>query len=104
MRSQLGLFTANERGIDGAFAKAERVQLSDDAWYEYVPAWLSGHEDLLQELAGCVIWHQEERTMYERVVAVPRLYATLPQDGPIPALLAKRGPPWTAATASASNA
>jgi alkylated DNA repair dioxygenase AlkB len=86
-RSQLGLFTARELEIDTSFSKLTRTELADGAWYDYAPGWLSGHERLLQELVGNVRWHQEERAMYERVVSVPRLYATLPHDGHIPMLL-----------------
>jgi alkylated DNA repair dioxygenase AlkB len=73
--------------IDERFSKLVRTELADGAWYDYAPAWLSGHESVLQELVSNVRWHQEERAMYERVVTVPRLYATLPRDGRIPALL-----------------
>jgi alkylated DNA repair dioxygenase AlkB len=86
-RSQLGLLAATERALDVSFSKLARTELTEGAWYDYAPGWLAGDEGLLQELVGSVRWHQEERAMYERVVAVPRLYATLPQDGPIPALL-----------------
>jgi alkylated DNA repair dioxygenase AlkB len=86
-RLQLGLFAANQRGIDLGFSTLARTQLTDGAWYDYAPGWLSGDEGLLQELIGSVRWHREERVMYERVVAVPRLYATLPQDSPIPSVL-----------------
>ncbi len=86
-RSQLGLFAATQRGIDTTFAQLQRTPLSDDAWYDYAPGWLSGHEDLLQELVSSVHWHQEELAMYERVVTVPRLYATLPKDGVVPTVL-----------------
>src|SRR3954468_8622467 len=85
--SQLGLFAANRRGIDVSFAKLARTALTCGAWFDYAPGWLTGDEGLLQELVGSVRWHQEERAMYERVVAVPRLYETLPQDGPIPGVL-----------------
>jgi alkylated DNA repair dioxygenase AlkB len=86
-RSQLSLFPASRRGIDVGFSKLTRTQLTEGAWYDYAPGWLSGDEGLLQQLVASVSWHQEERAMYERVVAVPRLNATLPQDGPIPGLL-----------------
>jgi alkylated DNA repair dioxygenase AlkB len=86
-RSQLGLFAARAVAIDASFSKLTRTELADGAWYDYAPGWLSGDESLLQELVSGVRWHQEERTMYERVVTVPRLYATLPLDGRIPALL-----------------
>jgi alkylated DNA repair dioxygenase AlkB len=86
-RSQLGLFTANQRGIDVGFSKLVRTELTEGAWYDYAPGWLTGDESVLQELVDSVRWHQEERAMYDRIVAVPRLYATLPQDGPIPSIV-----------------
>lgn len=86
-RSQLALFAEQPRGIDVAFSTLKRTELADGAWFEYGQGFLRGHEDLLQELEGSVSWHQEQRTMYERVVAVPRLYASLPEDGPIPQVL-----------------
>lgn len=86
-RSQLSLFAGGVAGIDPAFRGAVRTELSSGAWLEYAQGWLVGHEALLQELAASVRWRSEERTMYERRVQVPRLFATLPHDGPIPPLL-----------------
>lgn len=86
-RSQLELFARRELAIDASFAQLARTELAEGAWFDYAPGWLSGHESLLQELVSGVRWHQEERAMYERVVTVPRLYATLPRDGRIPPLL-----------------
>jgi alkylated DNA repair dioxygenase AlkB len=81
------LFASQPRGIDASFAALKRTELPNDAWFDYAPGWLSGHEELLQELVASTRWHQEERVMYERVVTVPRLYATLPADGPVPSVL-----------------
>ena len=86
-RSQLGLFGGEAAGIDPSFSQLLRTELADGAWLDYAQGWLGGHEALLQELVASVRWRSEERTMYERTVQVPRLYATLPQDGPIPPLL-----------------
>jgi alkylated DNA repair dioxygenase AlkB len=86
-RSQLGLFGAEAAGVDSSFSQILRTELAEGGWFDYAQGWLTGHERLLQELAGSVRWRSEERTMYERTVQVPRLYATLPQDGPIPSLL-----------------
>jgi alkylated DNA repair dioxygenase AlkB len=83
----LGLFAQQPRGIDVSFSTLRRTELADGAWFDYGQGFLQGHEDLLQELVSGVSWHQEQRTMYERSVAVPRLYATLPDDGPIPAVI-----------------
>jgi alkylated DNA repair dioxygenase AlkB len=86
-RSQLGLFGGEPAGIDSSFSQLVRTELPGGAWLDYAPGWLGGHELLLQELASSVRWRSEERLMYERTVQVPRLYATLPEDGPVPPLL-----------------
>lgn len=85
--TQLTLFGREETAFDATFARLERTWLSEDAWFDYAPGWLSGHEALFQHLAMSVRFRQEERTMYERVVAVPRLIAVLPADGEIPPVI-----------------
>ena len=65
-----------------ALARVERVALDDSAWVEYLPGWVSGHEALFAELLATTAWRAERRPMYDRVVEVPRLLATLPEDGP----------------------
>ena len=43
---------------------------------------MGGHEALFAQLLATTAWRAERRPMYERVVDVPRLLATLPEDGP----------------------
>jgi alkylated DNA repair dioxygenase AlkB len=69
-------------GFDAAFERLSRRSLAQGAWVEYVPGWVSGHETLFEELARSTRWHQDSREMYEKIVAVPRLVAGLPADGP----------------------
>ncbi|HEX4902737.1 MAG TPA: alpha-ketoglutarate-dependent dioxygenase AlkB [Acidimicrobiales bacterium] len=61
---------------------ADRVDLAHGAWFVRVPGWLHGDQTLLDELAASTSWHEGSRPMYERVVDIPRLTATLPRDGP----------------------
>jgi alkylated DNA repair dioxygenase AlkB len=86
--AQLGLFDAPSVALDATFRGARRTELpgarDDAAWVEHVPGWLTGHQLVLDELQRATHWHQEERAMYEKRVQVPRLYAVLPTDGPIP--------------------
>jgi alkylated DNA repair dioxygenase AlkB len=84
---QLDLFGGGEPSFDASLAKLERVTLSADAWLDYAPGWLSGHEALFSVLSESVRWRKEKRTMYERIVEVPRLVATLPADGPLPSVI-----------------
>jgi len=84
---QLHLFGGGEPTFDLTFTKLKRTMLSADAWIDYVPGWVSGHEALFAELVAFTHFRKEKRTMYERIVEVPRLVATLPEDGPLPPIL-----------------
>ena len=85
---QLSLFAGGaEPGFTPAFETLARTQLSTDAWYDYAPGWLSGHDALFALLRETVHFRREKRTMYDRIVDVPRLVAALPEDGPIPGVL-----------------
>lgn len=88
---QLSLFDAPQVGLDASFRGAVRTTLPgpshDPAWVEHVPAWLDGHQRVFDELERSTRFRQEERTLYDQRVQVPRLYATLPEDGPVPDLL-----------------
>ena len=61
---------------------AERTDLAHGAWIVRVPGWLDGDQTLLEYLAGSTTWHASTRPMYERIVDVPRLTASVPKDGP----------------------
>ena len=87
VHSQLSLFDGSAYRIDPTFSTLSRTELREGAWFDYGPSFLSGHDALMQELVTTVHFHAESRVMYERRVAVPRLVASLPADGPVPALL-----------------
>ncbi|HEX3773962.1 MAG TPA: alpha-ketoglutarate-dependent dioxygenase AlkB [Polyangiaceae bacterium] len=88
MSAQLELFGRGEPRFDPTFAGAKRISLEPDAWVEFVPAWLRGHQALFDELVATVRFRAEQRVMYERLVDVPRLYAALEEDGPCPPVIA----------------
>ncbi len=50
-----------------------RTELSDDAWVDLRRGWLTGSDELFTRLVANVPWRAERRTMYDRVVDVPRL-------------------------------
>ena len=54
-------------------ASVRRTPLTDGAWVDVRPGWVSGADDLFLRLVREVPWYAERREMYERVVAVPRL-------------------------------
>jgi len=79
---QWSLFDAGEPRFDAQLARARRTSLDAGAWLEHISGWLEGHEALLDALWTTTRWRSERRMMYERMVDVPRLFATLPDDGP----------------------
>jgi alkylated DNA repair dioxygenase AlkB len=79
---QATLFGSEVPGIDQELRGAERTSLGDGAWIDYLPEWVRGHEAVLDALWASTRWHAHRRRMYERIVDVPRLVATLPEDGP----------------------
>ena len=83
---QTSLFGGGEPEFDPSLAGIERTILTDGAWIEYRPDWLSGDQTVFDELTGSTSWRASRRPMYDRVVDVPHLTATLPVDGPVPAV------------------
>ncbi len=77
---QPSLFGAGAPTVLGG-VPAERTELSHGAWVQHVPGFLAGDQALFDHLLATVSWHAHRRPMYDRVVAVPRLTATLPADG-----------------------
>lgn len=67
--------------------EAKRRHLGQGAWVDHLPGWLSGHDGLVPMLVSDVPWQHERRTMYDQVVAVPRLTAHFPQIASLPAQL-----------------
>ena len=72
-----------------ALAMPRRLALDGQSWVEHEPGWLAGHQELFHALRGGLAWRAERRAMYDAVVDVPRLTATIPDDGPCPPALAR---------------
>ncbi|MGV9818233.1 alpha-ketoglutarate-dependent dioxygenase AlkB [Nocardia xishanensis] len=62
----------------------QRTSLSDGAWVDVRPAWLSGADALFDRLAREVPWQAERRPMYDRVVDVPRLLHFYDEQAELP--------------------
>ena len=87
--SQLGLFEDGApRLAREGFAVPARLELDAGAWIEHRPGWLAGDGELFDTLRLEMKWHVERRAMYDSVIEVPRLTATIPDDGPCPPVLA----------------
>jgi len=80
--TQLGLFGKEEPAFDTTFARIERLDLGEGAWLEFARAFLAGHDVLMRALLERTLFHSSERRMYDRDVVVPRVTASLPEDGP----------------------
>jgi alkylated DNA repair dioxygenase AlkB len=88
--TQADLFGTDEPGFDPDLADLRRTDLGSGAWIDHLPEWVRGHQGVLETLWTTTRWEAHRRQMYDRVVDVPRLVATLPDDGPghplVPAL------------------
>ena len=78
---QGSLFGAAEPHITGPI-RCDRIDLAHEAWIVRVPGWIGGDQTLLDHLAETTSWHSGRRPMYDRIVDVPRLTASVPKSGP----------------------
>ncbi|MEM6930054.1 MAG: alpha-ketoglutarate-dependent dioxygenase AlkB, partial [Myxococcota bacterium] len=60
----------------------ERTTLGPGSWVDRRRGWVAGPDTLFGELVEAHTWHASRRKMYDRVVDVPRLFASVPDDGP----------------------
>ena len=93
---QRDLFGAEAPSCDPTLAGLRRTDLGAGAWIDHLREWVRGSDVLLEALWTSMRWHAQRRRMYDRVVDVPRLVATWPDDGPGHPLI-----PWMAAALSA---
>jgi alkylated DNA repair dioxygenase AlkB len=68
----------------GALDAVVRTELTNGAWIDVLPGWLTGADTLFEALADDVPWQAERRRMYDRVVDVPRLLSFYGEDDPLP--------------------
>ncbi|MBP2325780.1 alkylated DNA repair dioxygenase AlkB [Kibdelosporangium banguiense] len=70
---QGSLFDAVDEVGLGPLSGIRRTELTQGAWVDVLPGWLSGADTLFSRLVSAVPWYAERRQMYDRVVDVPRL-------------------------------
>jgi alkylated DNA repair dioxygenase AlkB len=75
---------SDEVGPDALGTSVQRTMLSRGAWIDVRPSWMLGADALFQRLVECVPWRAERRTMYDRVVDVPRLLRFYGEGEPLP--------------------
>jgi alkylated DNA repair dioxygenase AlkB len=61
-----------------------RAELAHGAWVDILPGWLTGADELFARLLDTVPWRAERRTMYDRVVDVPRLLCFYAEGSQLP--------------------
>ena len=62
----------------------ERTSLTDGAWIDLRPNWLTGGDEVFRSLLTGVPWQAERRQMYDRTVDVPRLTRFYAERQPLP--------------------
>jgi alkylated DNA repair dioxygenase AlkB len=65
-------------------ATVQRQLLTEGAWVDVRPGWIAGADALFDRLQAGVPWQAEQRWMYERLVAVPRLLCFYGEDELLP--------------------
>src|ERR1700676_2057776 len=65
-------------------ASVRRTWLARGAWVDFCPGWLTGSAEVFGALVATVPWRAEQRRMYDKVVAVPRLLCFYDEDAPLP--------------------
>ncbi|HUR49177.1 MAG TPA: alpha-ketoglutarate-dependent dioxygenase AlkB [Acidimicrobiales bacterium] len=74
------LFATETPSFDG-HPKLEATELADGAWFAYAPCWLSGDQEVFDAVHDTAKWRSQNRPMYDRIVEVPRLNASLSRQG-----------------------
>src|SRR5204862_639025 len=68
-----------ELGVAELGAAVERRPLSDGAWVDLRPGFVTAADELFDALARTVPWHEEQMHIYDNSVRAPRLLARYPQ-------------------------
>lgn len=78
----------DEVGLRPLTGAIRRIELSDGAWLDLRPGWLTGADELFSRLSlggsAGVDWQGERRQMYDREVATPRLLRFYHQHETLP--------------------
>ncbi len=76
--------SSGDLGLAGLGAAVERRVLSNGAWLDTRPGFVTAADELFDALVSGVPWHEERMHMYDSTVRVPRLLARYGQDEPLP--------------------
>lgn len=73
---QASLFDTGDVPSLGSLDGVTRNPLTRGAWIDVLPRWVAEPDSLFTALLEDAAWRADERQMYDRVVAVPRLLAS----------------------------
>lgn len=76
--------SSGDLGVADLGESVERRPLSDGAWIDLRPGFVTAADELFDALAGTVPWHEERMHMYDSTVRVPRLLARYAQGEALP--------------------
>jgi alkylated DNA repair dioxygenase AlkB len=76
--------SAGDLGVAGLGPAVERRPLSDGAWVDLRPGFVTAADELFDALAANVPWREERMHLYDATVQVPRLVARYAQDEELP--------------------
>lgn len=75
---------ADEIAIGPLGSSVRRVELTEGAWLDVRPHWITGADELFTQLVDRVPWRAERRRMYDRMVDVPRLLCSYREADSLP--------------------
>ncbi|HEY0698777.1 MAG TPA: alpha-ketoglutarate-dependent dioxygenase AlkB [Micromonospora sp.] len=78
------LDVAAEATLGPLAGRLRRHELTDGAWVDHLPGWLTGSDLVLRTLLDEVDWRAERRVMYDSTVDVPRLLRWYPAGEQLP--------------------
>ncbi len=76
--------STGELGVAELGAAVERRPLSNGAWVDLRPGFVTAADELFDVLASTVPWHEERTHIYDRTVRVPRLLAGYAEGEALP--------------------
>ena len=76
--------SAGSLGIAELGAAVERRPLSEGAWIDLRPGFVTAADELFDALVTAVPWREERMQMYDRTVQVPRLLARYSHEEALP--------------------
>ena len=76
--------SAGDLGLAGLGEEVERRPLSDGAWIDLRPGFITAADELFDALVAGVPWHEERMHIYDSTVRVPRLLSRYAQGEALP--------------------